>query len=440
MAEGEIMNYQEALTFIHGRPRLKKTPTLARMRELMARLGDPQKTLKIIHITGTNGKGSTSAYVARMLQACGYKVGLFTSPYIVRYNDRFTINQAPILDVDLAAITGKVAAQVKVMDQLGKSPTEFEITTAIMFIYFAQQNVDYAVVEVGIGGTYDSTNIIDQPVMAVITTVALDHMRILGNTLEAIAEQKAGIIKAQCPVVVGHLPAAALAVVTKRAQQLEAPLSIYGRDFSAQITTPLHTWGERFTLNPNLGDVTTWNIQLAGAYQVTNAAIALQVMRILRQSEVAWSGQDLYTGLQATTWPGRFEKVHDQPVVVLDGAHNQAAMHEIKKLLVTKFPGRKVHVLVAILADKQPLKVLEELLAIPDIEITVTSFAGPRPLANLQVIKDHIPQVHVEPVWQTALQSLFARLGGNDILLVTGSLYFIADVRKKFIHGESNGD
>ena len=215
----EIKTYQEALSFIHGRPRLKKEPTLARMRELMRLLGDPQTGLKIIHVTGTNGKGSTVAFLRNLLLAAGFSVGTFTSPYITKFNERIALDNQMISDQEVIDLAQRVASAVEKLDREGNPPTEFEVVTAMMFSYFAQVQPDFVVCEVGIGGLYDSTNIITSPLAAIIATVAMDHANLLGPTIKDIAYQKAGIIKEGRPVIIGKLPSDAEKVVRQVAAE-----------------------------------------------------------------------------------------------------------------------------------------------------------------------------------------------------------------------------
>lgn len=225
------MNYDAALALIHGRPRLKKKPTLRRMRRFLALLENPQEHGQFVHVTGTNGKGSVVAMLRDLLVGQGLTVGTFTSPYIVKFNERIAVNGQMITDDEVVSLATKVEPIIKQMDAAGEGPTEFEVVTAMMFCYFAAHPVDFVICEVGIGGTYDSTNVLAHPVASAIVTVAYDHMKLLGNSIEAIATQKAGIIKPQCPVVVGQVPDEARTVIRQRANQQQAPLAVYDEVF-----------------------------------------------------------------------------------------------------------------------------------------------------------------------------------------------------------------
>lgn len=426
-----ITTYEEALAFIHGRTQFKKSPTLDRMRHLVEKLGNPQLQLKMIHVTGTNGKGSTTAYLRDLLMSQGFKVGTYTSPFITRFNERISVNGQMIADDDLVALVNEIYPLVKELDAEGMGPTEFEIITAIMFTYFSRIKVDYAVIEVGLGGLNDSTNIIT-PLVSVITTVALDHARWLGDTVTKIAFHKAGIIKKQTPVVVGRLPKEALAVVKQRAQKLQAPL--YEPQINYQVTNDnYHGWGEAFTYR--FEDKTyRLQLQMLGSYQIDNAACALTAFLMLAHKEgFVPTSREIKVALGRTTWPGRFEKLTSEPLIVIDGAHNEAASLELKKLLQTRFADMQVKILMAVLADKQADKMIANLASLPNVELTLTTFAGPREVTSLKHYQDYFPALRTEENWQAAFLKIIKELSSDDMLLITGSLYFISDVRNYFI-------
>lgn len=433
----EIKTYQQALAFIHGRTKFKKIPTLKRMRCFLAALGNPQQELSCLHVTGTNGKGSVVAMTRNILMAHGLTVGTFTSPFITRFNERISLDGHPITDEDLVRLTAKVARVVDRLDQQLPSggPTEFEIDTAIMFTYFAEVRPDVVILEVGIGGTYDSTNVIDQPVATAITSVGYDHMKYLGNTLAAIASQKAGIIKKQRPMVTGHLPVTALAVVRQAAARHQAPLLVAGTDFT---TRKLNGHGFRAIITYHSADLTLPRLKLglAGDYQVDNAGVAITLAALfLHSRQIPLDQHALADGLVSTAWPGRMEVVNDEPLVILDGAHNLPGMQALCRTLVDDFTGRDVYVLVAILADKQYQEMLGELAALPNVHLTATRFAGPgkkRPSADLTATLASLPTrypVREVDDWQTAFAQIARQLSTDDVFLITGSLYFISDVR-----------
>lgn len=434
-----ITTYQAALEFIHGRPRFKKRPTLARMRRLLAELGNPQEGLHYIHVTGTNGKGSVVAMMRSMLLASGLDVGSFTSPFITRFNERIEYNGHQISDDDLVRLTNRVAAVVAKLDrELPEGgPTEFEIDTAIMFCYLAEKRPDVVLLEVGIGGQYDSTNVII-PEVSVITTVGWDHMKYLGDTLAAIAQQKAGIIKKGRPVVIGQLPASAQEVVQQTATNQQARLLELGRDFTVTKTS-----GHQFkaTIKYRGLDLANFRcrLNLGGDYQVENAAVALTAVQLfLKECHLPVDRPALAKGLRDVRWPGRLEEVNDSPLVLLDGAHNLPGIQALVKTIQDDFADRDVYLLVAILADKQYELMLGELASLGNVHIMVTHFAGPssqRPSADLtQVIKELKSRypIQVAAQWQRGFQTLASQLSSDDVLIVTGSLYFISEVRQLF--------
>lgn len=348
--------------------------------------------------------------------------------------ERISVNGQMIADDDLVALVNEIYPVVKELDAEDLGPTEFEIITAIMFTYFSRVKVDYAVIEVGLGGLNDSTNIIT-PLVSVITTVALDHARWLGDTVTKIAYHKAGIIKKQTPVVVGRLPKEALDVVRQRAQKLQAPL--YEPQSNYQVTNDnYHGWGEAFTYH--FEDKTyRLQLQMLGNYQIDNAACALTAFLILAHKEgFVPTGRELKAALGRTTWPGRFEKLTSAPLIVIDGAHNEAASLELKKLLQTRFADMQVKILMAVLADKQADKMIANLASLPNVELTLTTFAGPREVTSLKHYQAHFPDLRTEENWQAAFLKIIKELNGDDMLLITGSLYFISDVRNYFIEEE----
>lgn len=434
-----IQNYEDALAFIHGRTKFKKIPTLKRMRRLLAELGNPQEGLHYIHVTGTNGKGSTVAMLRSMLLDCGLTVGSFTSPFITRFNERIEYNAAQISDRDLVRLTQRLEPVVAKLDQELPTggPTEFEIDTALMFCYMAEKRPDVVLLEVGIGGLYDSTNVII-PDVSVITTVGWDHMKYLGNTLAAIATQKAGIIKPKVPVVIGKLPPSAREVIRQTAEKLAAPLYELGRDFTAH---KLNGHGLRAQLQYDGLAIHHGHFQLglAGDYQVENAAIALTAAQLfLTARELPLDQAALRQGLAASRWPGRMEVVNTEPLVLLDGAHNLPGMQALVKSIRDDFADRDVYVLVAILADKQYDLMLGELASLGNVHLTVTNFAGPgpaRPSADLTTAAQQVASrypIQVAANWPAGFQQVASQLSAEDIMIVTGSLYFISEVRHLF--------
>lgn len=336
------MTYPEALTYIHSVNWTFCKPGLDRIETLCAGLGDPQKSLKCIHVAGTNGKGSFCAMIASVLSAAGYRTGLFTSPYIRRFNERMMVDGQEIADDVLADLTARVKP---VADGMTDKPTEFELITAIAFLYFQQMGCDYVVLETGMGGRLDATNIIDTPILTVITGIGLDHTAYLGDTMEAIAAEKAGILKPGVPVLYGGDEEIA-PVIQARAEMLESPY--YRVDRTGLCVTDLSLDGTRFTYPP----YTDLRLSLLGTYQPDNAATVLTAVNLLRDAGLSVPETAVRQGLATVTWPGRFEILSRQPLVIFDGAHNAQGIAAAVDSIRCYFGDRKVYVLTGVLEDK----------------------------------------------------------------------------------------
>ena len=351
------MNYQEALDYIHSVCWKGSRPGLERTAELTERLGRPQDGLKFIHVAGTNGKGSTSAMLASILQKAGYRVGLYTSPFILRFNERMRIDGQDIPDEELAEITELVKPHA---DAMADTPTEFELITAIALCYFAKHRCDYVVLEVGMGGRLDSTNIIDGEtvVASVITGIAMDHTAFLGDTPEKIAAEKAGIIKAGVPVVYGgNHPAVGEtapspeaiscgAVIRDKAREMNAPyLETDHRGLS-------HIRADLFGAEFDFGELRSLRIPLAGLYQPYNAANVLTVIEVLRSRGLTVSEEHIREGLASVYWPGRFEILSRSPLIIADGGHNPEGIDAAIASVKTYFGDQRILLLTGVMADK----------------------------------------------------------------------------------------
>lgn len=436
-----IQNYDDALAFIHGRTKFKKIPTLKRMRRFLQELGNPQENLDYLHITGTNGKGSTTAMLRSMLMADGLSVGTFTSPFIVRFNERISLNGQPIPDDELVKTVQKVAPIVDYLDEVlpEGGPTEFEIDTAIMFTWFAKMRPDVVILEVGIGGLFDSTNVI-VPKVSGIVSVGYDHMHVLGDTLGKIAAQKAGIIKPKVPVVIGRLPKAARQVIIEAAQDKQAPLYENGRQFTAKKLND-HQLKNEIEYDGLMIHRQRFQLGLLGEYQVDNAAVAITMAQLyLKQQGLPIDVGSFRQGLADTRWPGRLEVVNDSPLVVLDGAHNLPGMQALTTTIKDDFKNMEIYVLVAILADKQYQLMLGEIASLPNVHLMLTNFAGPgpnRPSADLKKAAQDIETrwpIKTAASWQEGLLKISKEASADDAILITGSLYFISEVRSFFVN------
>ncbi|HIR19230.1 MAG TPA: bifunctional folylpolyglutamate synthase/dihydrofolate synthase [Candidatus Pelethomonas intestinigallinarum] len=356
------MTYEEALSYIHSICWKGSKLGLDRTRELLGKLNDPQKELKFIHIAGTNGKGSTAAMLSSILEEAGYRVGLYTSPFINRFNERMQVNHQPIPDEELAALTEYVRPYA---DAMADSPTEFELITALAMVWFARQKCDIVVLEVGMGGELDSTNIIDVPEAAVIAAMGMDHVKELGPTMADIARAKAGIIKEGGRVVSygGNPEADEVIAAVCRARNA----SLCQPDFSAIVPGDFSLEGQTFSYKGWRG----LRIPLVGAYQMNNAAVVLETVEVLRQRGWSVSDEAVRKGLADTRWPARFEVLRRDPVFIVDGGHNPHGIRATAESLRRLFPGRKITFVTGVMADKDVEHILGLIVPLADQFFTV---------------------------------------------------------------------
>lgn len=404
---------------------------LERMVELLALRGNPHLKLKVIHIGGTNGKGSTIAFLKNMLEKMGLRVGVFSSPYLIHYTDQISINGESIPEARLESLMvdyqslleGEAAAKLQ-------ETTEFEIITALAYDYFATEQVDVAIMEVGMGGLLDSTNVC-QPILTGITTIGLDHVALLGDTLEAIAEQKAGIIKQGMPLVTGRIAPEALAVIDRIAEGKDAPRLAYGTDYQVRHQESVVT-GEVFDYTSSVRQG-RFQIGLLGLHQIENAGMAIALLDTFCQED----GRELVANiliaqaLEETSWPGRLEVVSRDPLMILDGAHNP---HAIKALLATlqeRFADYHKEILFTCIKTKALEDMLDLLGAMPDTELTLTHFDDSRATAE-SVLEEAAKSRNLSyQGWQDFLEQKLTdkKEEKKTVRIVTGSLYFLSQVR-----------
>ncbi len=433
--------YAKALHFLAERTKFGINLGLQRIEKLLALLGNPhrQGAPKYIHVGGTNGKGSVSIMLAEILQACGYKTGLFTSPHLHSYRERFRLNGQPLSKAELVHQLAIIQPFLDQMAAAGEeAPTEFEISTALALHYFTEQQADWAVIEVGMGGEIDSTNVI-QPELAVITNVAMDHMAYLGETVAEIAAVKAGIIKPGVPTLTAAQNQAALAVLQKRAAVKDTSLEQLGRDFAylprkVAESGQIFDWQKLAVNNSDENNLVyaDLSIQLLGEHQLANASLAVAAAAKLDLPEAA-----VRQGLAAARWPGRLEIVNRQPLTVLDGAHNVAGMQALSGALQQYWPGRPIVAVLGMLADKERAEALRLLLPLVSRAV-ITKVPSPRAgdwQALAEICQEFaVPCQLVESVPQAvaaARQILQSdELNGEEpLFLVTGSLYMLAEAR-----------
>ena len=413
------MNYTETLNFIHSFKGNGRRPQLERMRWLLRQAGEPQSHYPTVHIVGTNGKGSTTSYLQNILTKSGYQVGTFTSPYITRFNERISINGTEIPDKDLISLVAK--AQV-LLDDLEEHtaferPTEFELVTLLMFLYFDLKQVDMAIIEAGIGGRLDSTNVLS-PELVICTSIGFDHTETLGNSLLDIANHKAGVMRENTPILLGRVSAEVEHFFNQKSHDLQAPLAIIDREIqllpkdNQTIQISYDHWE-----SPNL------KLPMLGQHQENNAGLAVTAAHLLAQTFSKITDKSIREGIEETHWPGRSEWIGNN--IYLDGAHNPQGIASLKQVLKDNFANRRVHILFAGLRRKPLADLLEEL---KDYDITVTSFDFFEALPL-----DDYPQDFKRAAdyryWLAQAESA----NSDDLFVVTGSLYFISEVRNYLI-------
>ena len=419
------MTYEEALSYIHSICWKGSKLGLDRTRELLGKLDDPQKELKFIHIAGTNGKGSTAAMLSSILEEAGYRVGLYTSPFINRFNERMQVNHQPIPDEELAALTEYVRPHA---DAMADSPTEFELITALAMVWFARQKCDIVVLEVGMGGELDSTNIIDVPEAAVIAAMGLDHVKELGPTMADIARAKAGIIKEGGRVVSygGNPEADEVIAAVCRARNA----SLCQPDFSAIVPGDFSLEGQTFSYKGWRG----LRIPLVGAYQMNNAAVVLETVEVLRQRGWNISDEAVRQGLADTRWPARFEVLRRDPVFIVDGGHNPHGIRATAESLSRLFPGRKITFVTGVMADKDVEHILGLIVPLADQFFTVRP-DNPRAM-DAGELAARIEAMGAKATACASVQDGVDRAiqaeGPHGVACALGSLYMSGEVRSCF--------
>ena len=419
------MTYEEALSYIHSICWKGSKLGLDRTRELLGKLNDPQKELKFIHIAGTNGKGSTAAMLSSILEEAGYRVGLYTSPFINRFNERMQVNHQPIPDEELAALTEYVRPHA---DAMADSPTEFELITALAMVWFARQKCDIVVLEVGMGGELDSTNIIDVPEAAVIAAMGLDHVKELGPTMADIARAKAGIIKEGGRVVSygGNSEADEVIAAVCRARNA----SLCQPDFSAIVPGDFSLEGQTFSYKGWRG----LRIPLVGAYQMNNAAVVLETVEVLRQRGWSVSDEAVRQGLADTRWPARFEVLRRDPVFIVDGGHNPHGIRATAESLRRLFPGRKITFVTGVMADKDVEHILGLIVPLAEQFFTVRP-DNPRAM-DAGELAARIEAMGAKATACTSVRDGVDRAiqaeGPHGVACALGSLYMSGEVRSCF--------
>lgn len=397
-------------------------PGLSRTRTLLERLGSPQKQLSFVHIAGTNGKGSTAAMLASVLRAAGYKTGLYTSPYVTCFNERIQIDGSFIPDEDLCALVERVAPLAEAM---ADPPTEFELITALAMLYFAERRCDLVVLEVGMGGRLDSTNVIDAPLCAIITNIGLDHTRELGDTVEKIAAEKCGILKPGTSAVLYAQTPGVEQVVRERCAALGVPLRLTRPEELVQIENSLQ--GQRFSYRGQ-----EYRVSLFGAHQLRNAAVVLEAVDVLRERGLALPQEAVRRGLGAVRWPGRFELVGQRPAFVVDVGHNPQCAETVADCVRTYFPGVFTVLLLGVLADKDYRGLVDILTPVADAFVAAAP-ESPRALpadALAEVLLPAGKPVLTAKDIPEGVALARAMAGENGLVVCTGSFYLAGKVRE----------
>lgn len=418
-----MMTYEEALTYIHSISWKGVKPGLGRTRELLEKMGNPERKMKYVHITGTNGKGSTAAMTASVLRKAGYRTGLYTSPFLWRFNERMNADGEDITDRELAEITDYIKP---LADSMAEAPTEFELVTAIGFEFFARRNCEIVVLEVGMGGLLDSTNVIPAPEVAVMTNIGLDHTEYLGSTLEAIAATKAGIIKPGCEVVLyPSAPEVRAAVETACAAQ-SVPLTV--ADFGEIRAGSFDFSGQTFTYK-RYSDI---RLPLLGNHQLCNCTVVLETVDALRRQGWQITDEQLYSGIAETVWPGRFELLRRDPVFIVDGGHNPQCLYALAENVKQYLAGRDITALTGVMADKDYTDMYAAMAPLVSRFVTVTP-DNPRSMQaeDLAAFLGQFgkPAQAASSVEQGVLDAM-ALAGKDGVVLAFGSLYMTGTIRE----------
>jgi dihydrofolate synthase / folylpolyglutamate synthase len=433
------MNYRESLQYLLRFADYERIPRsgvvwdTSRIERLLEKLGNPQFSARTVHIAGTKGKGSTSAMVASVLKAAGYKVGLYTSPHLLSYTERIRVNGKPVAEEEWAGLVEQIRPHVEAVNaevDLGELTT-FELYTAMAFVHFRNIHADWQVVEVGLGGKLDATNVV-RPEVCVITSISYDHMEVLGDTLAKIAGEKAGIVKPEVPVVSAPQAPDALEVIERICRERKAHLIKGGQDFSWK-TGKFDEKGQSFHLKGLSGEYDL-KIPLLGEYQVENAACAAAAAEVLAQKDKKITSSAISKGLQSVDWPGRLQVLRKKPLLVIDGAHNVYSMQKLGEALKKYFKYDRIILILGFSADKDVPGMLDEALKItPNIIVTASvSPRSARPAALVVELAKRGVKAGAADNVPGALKQALADAKPNDLICATGSIFLVAEVMEVF--------
>ncbi len=420
-----MSDFAKSLDYLYGLQKFGIKFGLNCTESLLARVGNPERKLRCIHIAGTNGKGSTAAILSRILLKHGLKVGLYTSPHLVRFTERFRINDEEVCPERILQAFEKIRST---LDE-SEPPTFFEMVTAMAFLYFAEEEVDLAIVETGMGGRLDATNVI-APEVSVITNIGLDHQEYLGATLSSVAREKAGIIKKGVPLVTGALQPVAQGIMKTACMNKDAPLYRFKSDFRVRRNSK---GGFQYRgMGMNLPSLT---LNLRGQHQLGNAAVALATLEALERKQGVALRQDVICdAMQDVRWPARLEVLQTNPTILLDGAHNPPGAESLREALKEDFAQKKIHLVIGVMADKDIVGILRRLLPLAETAI----FTKPRyaraasPEDIRKMARPYIKKCYVIAEPSAAIQEARNLAGPDDLICITGSLYFAGEVKQLF--------
>lgn len=420
------MNIESALEFIHKTVWLGSKPGLERTRKLLSLMGNPHKKLKFVHVAGTNGKGSTCSCIASILKEAGFKVGLYTSPYINVFNERMQIDGEMISDSQLCSLCEYIKPLSDSMTE--DMPTEFELITCLAMEYFYRNGCDIVVLEVGMGGELDSTNVIDSPEACAICAIDLDHTTFLGDTVEKVAKAKAGIIKKGTRVALYDCEGCVYDVFDKKCRETGAELKKAGFEKITNLVLGQNN------ISFDYGKYKNIKLSLAGTYQPKNAAVAITVIELLRQAGYSIKDESIYEGLKKVSWLGRFEILGEGPVFILDGAHNPHGMRGTVNSLVTRFPDRKIHFVVGAMADKDVTSMMEMLTELADTFYAVTpdNTRALKAEKLAELLQEMGARAFFFDSVEEGVKAAIKAAGKDGIIACLGSLYFSGEIRKAY--------
>ena len=426
------MTYEEAMKYISSVGRFGSNYGLKRTFRLLELLGNPDKKLKLIHVAGTNGKGSTTAMITKVLRGMGYKVGMYTSPYIEEFEERIQINGENIPKEKFVSLLVEVKEAVeKVIEEGYDHPTEFEILTALMFLYFYREKVDYGVVEVGLGGTLDSTNVLT-PIVSVITSISYDHMNILGDTIEEIAKQKAGIIKDNVPVVVYPAEKNVQDVIVKKAEVMNSKIRLVQKNSVKLLYINRDDIYQEIQVSTMKNEYKV-KLPLLGAHQMINLAVALNTIEVIFEGQNEKINVELVEkALEDVEWKGRLEVLNKKPLIVIDGAHNIDGIKSLSYNVKKYFKYKRIILLLGILADKQVDEMIEEITPLAKHVYALTPHSDRAQLSEElkeKIVKYNKNVTSVEDYEEAAIKAI-NEADEDDLILISGSLYMIGDMRK----------